>query len=142
MSDIKKIDVMWDDSPYYNYQKIWMCISTYKRCSYILDQAAGTGGMLSTANNYIKRFNPTADVRLFSQEVNPESYAMCLAEMLIRGQNVENIRLQDTMKEDCFKDIKMRFVIENPKIFLIVFSGAIIIECIILCIIRYIKESL
>lgn len=40
----------------------------------ILDQAAGTGGMLSTANNYIKRFNPTADVRLFSQEVNPESY--------------------------------------------------------------------
>ena len=80
----------------------------------ILDQAAGTGGMLSTANNYIKRFNPTADVRLFSQEVNPESYAMCLAEMLIRGQNAENIRLQDTMKEDCFTDTKMRFVIENP----------------------------
>lgn len=80
----------------------------------ILDQAAGTGGMLSTANNYIKRFNPTADVRLFSQEVNPESYAMCLAEMLIRGQNAENIRLQDTMKADCFTDTKMRFVIENP----------------------------
>lgn len=80
----------------------------------ILDQAAGTGGMLSTANNYIKRFNPTADVRLFSQEVNPESYAMCLAEMLIRGQNADNIRLQDTMKADCFTDTKMRFVIENP----------------------------
>lgn len=80
----------------------------------ILDQAAGTGGMLSTANNYIKRFNPTADVRLFSQEVNPESYAMCLAEMLIRGQNAENIRLQDTMKADCFTETKMRFVIENP----------------------------
>lgn len=80
----------------------------------ILDQAAGTGGMLSTANNYIKRFNPTADVRLFSQEVNPESYAMCLAEMLIRGQNAENIRLQDTMKADCFKGTKMRFVLENP----------------------------
>ena len=80
----------------------------------ILDQAAGTGGMLSTANNYIKRFNPTADVRLFSQEVNPESYAMCLAEMLIRGQNAENIRLQDTMKADCFPETKMRFLIENP----------------------------
>lgn len=80
----------------------------------ILDQAAGTGGMLSTANNYIKRFNPTADVRLFSQEVNPESYAMCLAEMLIRGQNADNIRLEDTMKADCFPDTKMRFVIENP----------------------------
>lgn len=80
----------------------------------ILDQAAGTGGMLSTAASYIKRFNPTADVRLFSQEVNPESYAMCLAEMLIRGQNAENIRLQDTMKADCFNNIKMRFVLENP----------------------------
>jgi len=80
----------------------------------VLDQAAGTGGMLSTANNYIKRFNPTADVRLFSQEVNPESYAMCLAEMLIRGQNAENIKLQDTMKADCFADTKMRFLIENP----------------------------
>lgn len=80
----------------------------------ILDQAAGTGGMLSTANNYINRFNPTADIRLFSQEVNPESYAMCLAEMLIRGQNAENVRLQDTMQADCFPDIKMRFILENP----------------------------
>ena len=80
----------------------------------ILDQAAGTGGMLSTARNYIKMFNPTADVRLFSQEVNPESYAMCLAEMLIRGQNAENIKLQDTMKADCFVNIKMRFLLENP----------------------------
>ena len=80
----------------------------------ILDQAAGTGGMLSTASNYIKRFNPTADVRLFSQEVNPESYAMCLAEMLIRCQNADNIRLQDTMKADCFSGTKMRFLLENP----------------------------
>ncbi len=80
----------------------------------ILDQAAGTGGMLSTAASYIKRFNPTADVRLFSQEVNPESYAMCLAEMLIRGQNAENIRLQDTMKADCFEGLPMRFILENP----------------------------
>lgn len=85
----------------------------------ILDQAAGTGGMLSTANNYIKRFNPTADVRLFSQEVNPESYAMCLAEMLIRGQNAENIKLQDTMKDDCFKEMKMRIILENPPLSLI-----------------------
>lgn len=80
----------------------------------ILDQAAGTGGMLSTASNYIKRFNSTADVRLFSQEVNPESYAMCLAEMLISGQKAENIKLQDTMKADCFTDTKMRFLLENP----------------------------
>lgn len=80
----------------------------------VLDQACGTGGMLSTAWNYIHRFNPSADVRLFGQEVNPESYAMCLAEMLIKGQNAENIVYQDTMKADRFPDIKMRFVIENP----------------------------
>ncbi|MCR5624950.1 MAG: type I restriction-modification system subunit M [Lachnospiraceae bacterium] len=80
----------------------------------VLDQACGTGGMLSTSYNTIRRFNPTADVRLFGQEINPESYAICLAEMLIKGQNADNIRYQDTMKDDCFKDTKMRFVIENP----------------------------
>lgn len=80
----------------------------------ILDQACGTGGMLTTGFNFIKRYNPTADVRLFGQEVNPESYAMCLAEMLIKGQNAENIRYRNTMEEDCFRDTKMRFVLENP----------------------------
>ena len=80
----------------------------------ILDQAAGTGGMLSTAYNFIHRYNPTANIRLFGQEINPESYAMCMAEMLIKGQNADNIRKQDTMKADCFSDRKMRFVIENP----------------------------
>ena len=80
----------------------------------VLDQACGTGGMLSTSYNFIKRYNPTADVRLFGQEINPESYAICLAEMLIKGQNAENICYQDTMKADRFKGTKMRFVIENP----------------------------
>ena len=80
----------------------------------VLDQACGTGGMLSTSYNFIKRYNPTADVRLFGQEINPESYAICLAEMLIKGQNAENICYQDTMKKDRFAETKMRFVIENP----------------------------
>lgn len=80
----------------------------------VLDQACGTGGMLSTSYNFIKRYNPTADVRLFGQEINPESYAICLAEMMIKGQNADNICYQDTMKKDRFKGTKMRFVIENP----------------------------
>ena len=80
----------------------------------ILDQACGTGGMLSTSYNFIKRFNPDANIRLFGHEIVPESYAMCLAEMLIKGQDISNIRLQDTMKADAFPDTKMRFVIENP----------------------------
>ena len=70
--------------------------------------------MLSTGYNFIKRYNPSADVRLFGQENNPESYAMCLAEMLIKGQNAENICYQDTMVADRFKGTKMRFLLENP----------------------------
>lgn len=80
----------------------------------ILDQACGTGGMLSTSYNFLSVFNPTAKIRLYGQEINPESYAMCMAEMLIRGQDVSNLRKMDTMKEDCFPTRKMRFVIENP----------------------------
>lgn len=81
---------------------------------FILDQACGTGGMLSTSYNFIKRFNLDAKIRLFGHEIVPESYAMCLAEMLIKGQDISNIRLQDTMKADAFPERKMRFVIENP----------------------------
>lgn len=80
----------------------------------ILDQACGTGGMLSTAYNHIKHLNSEAKVRLYGQEINAESYAICKAEMLIKGQNADNICYQDTMKADRFDDRKMRFVIENP----------------------------
>lgn len=80
----------------------------------IEDQAAGTGGMLSTAYSYIKQLNPSADVRLFGQEFMAQSYAVGLAEMLIKGQNAENFRHEDTFKTDCWPDVKMRFVIENP----------------------------
>lgn len=80
----------------------------------VCDQACGTGGMLSTAYSYIKHFNPSADVRLFGQEFMGQSYAVGLAEMLIKGQNAENFRHADTLKEDCFPNYKMRFLIENP----------------------------
>ena len=80
----------------------------------VCDQACGTGGMLSTAYNYIKHYNPTADVRLFGQELIGPSYAVGLAEMLIKNQDSENFLHVDTFKIDCFPDIKMRFVIENP----------------------------
>ena len=80
----------------------------------VCDQACGTGGMLSTAYNYIKHYNPTADVRLFGQEFMGPSYAVGLAEMLIKNQDSKNFMHVDTFKVDCFPDIKMRFVIENP----------------------------
>lgn len=80
----------------------------------ICDQACGTGGMLSTAYSYLKHVNSSADVRLFGQEYMGPSYAIGLAEMLIKGQDAKNFRHADTFKEDCFKGKKMRFVIENP----------------------------
>ncbi len=80
----------------------------------VCDQACGTGGMLSTAYSYLKHYNPTADVRLFGQEFMGQSYAVGLAEMLIKGQNADNFKHADTFKIDCFENIKMRFVIENP----------------------------
>ncbi len=80
----------------------------------VLDQACGTGGMLSTAYTYIKHYNPTAEVKLFGQEFMGQSYAVGLAEMLIKNQDSDNFRHVDTFKTDCFADTKMRFVLENP----------------------------
>jgi len=80
----------------------------------VCDQACGTGGMLSTAYSYLKHFNETADIRLFGQEYMGPSYAVGLAEMLIKGQDARNFRHADTFKVDCFPETKMRFVIENP----------------------------
>ena len=83
----------------------------------ILDAACGSGGMLSTTYDFLRRKNPYVDVRLFGQEINPESYAICLADMLIKGQDVKNIMGDEeanTLKTDCFPDQKMRLVIMNP----------------------------
>ena len=80
----------------------------------IVDQACGTGGMLSTAYSYLKAINPSADVHLFGQEMMGRSYAVGLAEMLIKDQNIDNFKQADTLKEECFPSQKMRFALENP----------------------------
>ena len=83
----------------------------------ILDAACGSGGMLSTAHDFLVRKNPYVDVRLFGQEINPESYAICMADMLIKGEDARNIKGGDpanTLTTDCFPNQKMRLVIMNP----------------------------
>lgn len=70
--------------------------------------------MLFTASDYIYRFNDSAEVLFFVQELTTEAYAICLAEILIKGQDIKNIMYDNTMQEDFFKDTKMRFVIKNP----------------------------
>ena len=80
----------------------------------VIDQAAGTGGMLTTAYEHLHALNPSATIHLFGQEVMGVSYAVGLAEMLIKGQNAENYVRCDTFKQDSFPNRKMRFCLENP----------------------------
>ena len=78
------------------------------------DFACGTGGMLSCAKEELDKAYPQADVYLYGQEIIPDTHAICLADMLIKGQRAENIRQADTMKEDCFPEDRMRLVLMNP----------------------------
>lgn len=78
------------------------------------DFACGTGGMLSVATNYIKRLNPSAQVEVFGQELNPQSYAICRADILIKGQQEKNIAFGNSFTNDGHKNQKVRFALMNP----------------------------
>ncbi|QDH13033.1 SAM-dependent DNA methyltransferase [Formicincola oecophyllae] len=80
----------------------------------IYDPACGTGGMLSVAEDYLKSINPTASVNVFGQELNPESYAICRADMLIKGQNVEHIHLGNTLSDDKLTGQRFNYMLSNP----------------------------
>lgn len=80
----------------------------------ICDQAAGTGGMLSTAYSYLKHYNPSVNMKLFGVELMGVSWAVGMAEMLIKGQDASNFVHTDSFKEDPSAGIKMRFCLENP----------------------------
>lgn len=80
----------------------------------VCDQAAGTGGMLSTAYSYFKHYNPTADVKLFGVEIMGVSWAVGMAEMLIKGQDATHFVHADSFKEDPSAETRMRFVLMNP----------------------------
>lgn len=78
------------------------------------DFACGTGGMLSVAKEQLDELCPEADIYLYGQEIIPDTHAVALADMLIKGQRAENIRCADTMKSDCFPQDKMRLILMNP----------------------------
>ena len=80
----------------------------------VFDPACGTGGMLSVAENHIKQLNPGAQVEVFGQELNPQSYAICKADMLIKGQNANNIVLGDSFTDDGHKGETYRYMLTNP----------------------------
>lgn len=80
----------------------------------IYDPTAGTGGMLSVAGEYLTEHNPQARLTMFGQELNPESYAICKADMLIKGQDVANIVFGNTFSEDGHPHKKFDYMLSNP----------------------------
>ena len=80
----------------------------------IYDPTAGTGGMLSVAGEYLAEHNPEARLTVFGQELNPESYAICKADMLIKGQDVANIAIGNTLSEDGHSHKKFDYMLSNP----------------------------
>jgi type I restriction enzyme M protein len=80
----------------------------------IYDPTAGTGGFLSSGMEYVHELNPQAVMRAFGQELNPESYAICKADMLIKGQDVSNIKLGNTLSNDQLYASKFDYMLSNP----------------------------
>ena len=80
----------------------------------LYDPACGTGGMLSIGEQRLKEFNPDARLEVFGQEINPESYAICKSDMLIKGQNPANIKFGNTFTIDGLRDERFDYMLSNP----------------------------
>ena len=80
----------------------------------IYDPTAGTGGFLSSGMEYVHELNPNAVMRAFGQELNPESYAICKADMLIKGQDVSRIKLGNTLSNDQLPADQFDYMLSNP----------------------------
>ena len=84
----------------------------------IYDPACGSGGMLTEAQNFIKDeeglIRATGDVYLYGKEINDETYAICKSDMMIKGNNPENIRVGSTLSTDEFAGTAFDFMLSNP----------------------------
>jgi type I restriction enzyme M protein len=80
----------------------------------LYDPACGTGGMLSIAEEYLHELNPDAKLEVFGQEMNPESYAICKSDMLIKGQNPGNIKFGNSFSQDGLADETFDYMLSNP----------------------------
>lgn len=80
----------------------------------VYDPACGTGGMLSVAETYLNELNSKAKLEVFGQEINPESYAICKSDMLIKGQNPSNIKFGNTFTVDGLEEEKFDYMLSNP----------------------------
>jgi type I restriction enzyme M protein len=80
----------------------------------LYDPAAGTGGMLSVAEHYIRDLNADASLKTFGQELNPESFAVCKSDMMIKGQDPGNVRFGNSFTQDGFSGEKFDYFLSNP----------------------------
>ncbi|OYR61561.1 type I restriction-modification system subunit M [Halorubrum ezzemoulense] len=80
----------------------------------VYDPACGTGGMLSVAEEYVRQLNNDARLHVFGQELNPESYAVCNSDMLIKGQEPDNIAYGNSFTQDGFKGQQFDYMLSNP----------------------------
>ena len=80
----------------------------------IYDPTAGTGGMLSVADEYLAEHNPEARLTMHGQELNDLSYAICKADMLIKGQDVRNIVAGNTLSDDGHAGNTFDYMLSNP----------------------------
>lgn len=80
----------------------------------LYDPACGTGGMLSVAEEYLRELNPAARLVAFGQELNPESFAVCKSDLLIKGQDASNITFGNSFTEDGHAGRSFDYCISNP----------------------------
>ncbi|MEO8297527.1 MAG: class I SAM-dependent DNA methyltransferase [Burkholderiales bacterium] len=80
----------------------------------LYDPTAGTGGMLSVAGEYLAELNPQARLTVYGQELNPESHAICKADMLIKDQDVANIAFGNTLSDDGHPHLQFDYMLANP----------------------------
>jgi type I restriction enzyme M protein len=80
----------------------------------LYDPTAGTGGMLSVAGEHLAGLNPDARLVMYGQELNPESYAICKADMLIKGQDIQNIVFGNTLSADGLPGKHFDYMLSNP----------------------------
>lgn len=80
----------------------------------LYDPACGTGGMLSVSEEYVHELNPDARLELFGEDLNDQAYAICGSDMMIKGQNLDNIHHGDSIQDDHFKGKTFDYMLANP----------------------------
>ncbi len=80
----------------------------------LYDPTVGTGGMLSVAEEYLSRLNKNAKLICYGQEINDQTFAICKGDMLIKGNDANNIKCGNTLSDDQFADDKFDYILSNP----------------------------